>query len=86
MILHGNSWKPVGQGFILTNQLMYQVDQRNAYNWKTIQYVHGTPNFGNYHCNSYEFKKGKYLYAIDCLYHIWQIDTEFFGAKLIVSL
>ena len=79
----GVNWKPAGHGYILTNQCMYQVQGNDTNNWKTIQYLNGAPSFSLHNGNSYLFKKGKYLYAIDNSYKVWQIDTELFGAKSI---
>ena len=84
MKLTGAYYKPVGHGYILTHQCMFQV-QENTNSWKTIQYINGAPNFNAYHGISYVFKKGKYLYAIDNLYQVWQIDTSLFGAKLLTT-
>ena len=84
MKLPANHWKPAGHGFILTNLCMYQMQGNDTNNWKTIQYVGGSPSFQAYHGISYLFKKGKYLYAIDNAYQVWQIDTQLFGAKLLI--
>ena len=81
----GNNWKPVGHGYILTNQCMFKVQENDTNKWKAIQYISGAPTFGPNHGNSYLFKKGKYLYAIDNAYKVWQIDTELSGAKLLVT-
>ena len=81
----GNNFKPVGHGYILTNQCMFQVQGNDTGNWKTIQYTNGAPIFNIYHGISYLFKRGKYLYAINYVYQVWQIDTELFGAKLLVT-
>ena len=85
MVIPGGNWKPVGHGYILTNQCMFQVQGNDTNKWKTIQYVSGAPDFSSYHGISHLFKKGKYLYAIDTSYQVWQIDTELFGAKLLVT-
>ena len=45
MKLPANHWKPAGHGFILTNSCMYQMQRNDTNNWKTIQYVGGTPSF-----------------------------------------
>ena len=84
MKLTGAYYKPVGHGYILTNQCMFQV-QENTNSWKTIQYINGAPNFNAYHGISYVFKKGKYLFAIDQVYQVWQIDTSLFGGKLLTT-
>ena len=81
----GNNWKPVGSGFILTNSCMFQVQGIDLNNWKTIQYVSGTPDFSSYQGISHVFKRGRYLYAIEQYYNIWQIDTELFRVKKLVT-
>ena len=85
MVIPGNNWKPVGHGYILTNQCMFQVQGNDITKWKNINYVSGAPNYNSYHGISNLFKKGKYLYAIDTSYQVWQIDTELYGAKLLVT-
>ena len=84
MKLPANHWKPAGYGFILTNSCLYQMQRNNTNNWKTIQYVGGTPSFSICHGISYLFRKGKYLYAINNSYQVWQIDTQLFRAKLLI--
>ena len=84
MKLTGAYYKPVGHGYILTNQCMFQV-QENTNSWKTIQYINGAPSFSTLHGISYVFKKGQYLYTIGDDYQVWQIDTCLFGAKLLTT-
>ena len=84
MKLPGGGWKPVGHGHILTNDCMYQLQGNDTNNWKIIQYVNGAPRFNAYQGISNVFKKGKYLYAIDDLFCVWQIDIEHFSAKELI--
>ena len=85
MALPANHWKPAGHGYILTNQCMYQAEGNDTNKWKTIQYQGSVPAFNSYHGISYLFKRGKYLYAIDNGYVIWQVDTELFQVKRLVT-
>ena len=64
---------------------MFQVQGNDTNSWKTIQYVNGAADFSTYHGISHLFKRGKHLFAINHSYQIWQIDTELFGAKLLVT-
>ena len=84
MKLPGLKWKPVGYGYILTNQCMYQVQENGTNDWKIIQYANGAPSFSDYNGNSYVFRKGKYLYVIDDVKKVWQIDTDLFEAKILI--
>ena len=86
-----NGFKPVGHGYILSSQSIYKVQENNANQWSEIQYQNFVPNllgsnlfcasgsqqqfYGDYHENSYVFKKGKYLYVIGTNFKIWQFDT-----------
>ena len=81
MKLPTGCWMPAGHGYIFTNWNMYQMQDDDTNSWKALAYVNGAPAFNSYHGISYVFKRGRYLYAIDHGYQVWQIDTKLCGAK-----
>ena len=76
-------FKPVGHGYIMTNECIYKVQGHDTNKWIAIQYKGSPPNFDTFHGNSNVFKKGKYLYVITNSFKLWQIDTILYEARII---